>query len=143
MATSVKSWEGTSAELLMSEVFGGDKWRFFQASPRFKPCLPKFDRLYVTYPKDDPILEENWPPGLAEYTLDQMCGHVLAMLPERQRGVIYQRFWERMTFRAISQRLGKSRERIRQIQQQGLRRLRHPRRASFLRPYLSEEYPYA
>ena len=51
----------------------------------------------------------------------------LAELPERNRDVIYKRFFLDMTFEEIADSYGVSRERIRQIQAKALRLLRHPR----------------
>ncbi len=71
--------------------------------------------------------------------------HVLDNLPGRQGMVLKMRFFNEMSLLQISQVLGVSRERIRQIEAKGLRHLRHPQIKEKLRqfdiPIEEEWYP--
>lgn len=66
----------------------------------------------------------------------------LGTLSEREREILKKRFgfgnrnWEGMTLKALGKELGYSRERIRQIQEKGLGKLKHPRRLKALKAYL-------
>ena len=59
-------------------------------------------------------------------------------LPERERDVLYMRCNERLSCRAVGERFGLGAERIRQIQDKGLRRLRHPKYSKRFNPNCSE-----
>jgi len=83
--------------------------------------------------------ESNLDTVLARQLREDL-GRVLGSLTERQRQVIEKRFglangWV-YTLEEIGQELGLTRERIRQIEAQVLRRLQHPARAENLRHYL-------
>lgn len=75
--------------------------------------------------------------------LAERTGEVLDSLTERERTVLRLRFGfedgEDWTLEAVSQILGVTRERVRQIQAKALRKLRHPRRARKLKSFLSKE----
>ena len=56
-------------------------------------------------------------------------------LTKRQEQILKYRFYENLTLKEIGDKLGVSRERIRTIESQALRRLRHPSRARYLKGY--------
>jgi RNA polymerase sigma factor (sigma-70 family) len=70
---------------------------------------------------------------------DQALAAVLATLTPREREVIERRYglgdYDEETLESIGARLRLSRERIRQIEAKGLRKLRHPSRSRQLRWY--------
>jgi RNA polymerase primary sigma factor len=76
--------------------------------------------------------------GLLAERLEQ----VLATLTPREARILRLRFGlqdgHAYTLKEVGEKFGLTRERIRQIQNEALRRLRHPRRARLLRDYLSE-----
>ena len=72
--------------------------------------------------------------------LENEVWDVIDNLPQRQREVLTLRFGlegnQPHTLEAISQKFGVSRERIRQIEQKALRKLRHPTHKARLEDYL-------
>jgi len=76
--------------------------------------------------------------GLLAERLEQ----VLSTLTPREARILRLRFGlqdgHAYTLKEVGEKFGLTRERIRQIQNEALRRLRHPRRARLLRDYLSE-----
>jgi RNA polymerase primary sigma factor len=74
--------------------------------------------------------------------LNAQLRQVLKTLPERERKVIELRYGlvdgRPRTLEEISYEFGVTRERIRQIEAEALRRLRHPSRAKLLKGYLEE-----
>ena len=55
-------------------------------------------------------------------------------LPEREKEVLYMRCSEHISCRIVGERFGLCAERIRQIENRGLRRLRHPKYAKRFDP---------
>jgi RNA polymerase primary sigma factor len=81
------------------------------------------------------------PPEVAEQTLLRATlEELLDTLSPREARILRMRFGlqngYRYTLEEIGERFGLTRERIRQIEKQALRRLRHPRRSRRLRDYL-------
>ena len=66
---------------------------------------------------------------------DQMLGlqYVISNLPDREKKIIRHKFEEGMTCRAISEFFGVTPNRISQIKNKALRRLRHPIRSNYIR----------
>ena len=69
---------------------------------------------------------------------------LLSALPERSRTVLEARFGlgntpERVTLESIGKRWGITRERVRQIEQKTLARLRHPHNSGNLRSFLDHD----
>jgi RNA polymerase primary sigma factor len=92
----------------------------------------------------DLIEDDDVPPPteLAEqHILREELEDALNALTHREARVLRMRFGlegqEERTLRDIGQKLGVTRERIRQIEAKGLRKLRHPRHRRRLRSYLS------
>lgn len=82
------------------------------------------------------------PSEAANYQLlRQQINEMMASLSSREDRVLQLRFGLRSsrphTLEEVGQKFGVTRERIRQIEAQALRKLRHPRRAQKLRAYLS------
>src|SRR5574341_323751 len=77
----------------------------------------------------------------AHHLLQETIEDVLAELTPRQAHILRLRFGlgggEQHTLEEIANKFGLSRERIRQLEKEALRRLRHPRLAHNLRDYLS------
>jgi RNA polymerase primary sigma factor len=80
------------------------------------------------------------PDATAEMLLTEEIDKVLATLDPREEVILRLRYGLRdgrpHTLTEIGHRLGLTRERVRQIEAQALRRLRHPRRGRCLRDYL-------
>ncbi len=82
------------------------------------------------------------PSSLASHTLlGERMDDVLASLTPREARVLRLRYGledgEDYTLEQVGEKLGLTRERIRQIQAQALRRLRHPSRSRNLKPFLN------
>ena len=82
------------------------------------------------------------PPAMAaESLLGEQVEEALASLGDREARVLRLRFGleggRSHTLEQVGDKLGLTRERIRQIQSQALRRLRHPRRSKPLREFLN------
>ncbi|HLV43357.1 MAG TPA: sigma-70 family RNA polymerase sigma factor, partial [Aggregatilineales bacterium] len=77
----------------------------------------------------------------AHHLLQEAIEEVLSELTPRQAHILRLRFGlgggEQHTLEEIANKFGLSRERIRQLEKEALRRLRHPRLAHNLRDYLS------
>jgi RNA polymerase primary sigma factor len=81
------------------------------------------------------------PPEAAEQTLLRITlEELLSTLRPREERVLRMRFGLQdgyhYTLEEVGQKFGLTRERIRQIEKQALRRLRHPRRSRLLKDYL-------
>jgi RNA polymerase primary sigma factor len=81
------------------------------------------------------------PEAAAHHLLQETIEEVLSELTPRQAHILRLRFGlgggEQHTLEEIANKFGLSRERIRQLEKEALRRLRHPRLAHNLRDYLS------
>ena len=66
--------------------------------------------------------------------------NLLNTLTERERKVIKYRFYETSTLAEIGKRFGLSRDRIRQIEGEALRKLRKPARSRKLVGFLDNDY---
>jgi RNA polymerase primary sigma factor len=79
--------------------------------------------------------------AVAHHLLQETIDEVLSELTPRQAHILRLRFGlgggEQHTLEEIANKFGLSRERIRQLEKEALRRLRHPRLAHNLRDYLS------
>ena len=85
-----------------------------------------------------------WPESFFEqWTLRSDLGTLLAGLPPHEARVLQLRYGlidgQARTLEAVGQRLGITCERVRQIEMQAFRKLRHPKCANVLRPYLNLE----
>jgi RNA polymerase primary sigma factor len=92
----------------------------------------------------DLIEDDDIPPPTElteQHILCEELEDALNALTHREARVLRMRFGlggqEEHTLRDIGQKLGVTRERIRQIEAKGLRKLRHPRHRRRLRSYLS------
>ena len=90
------------------------------------------------------IEDEVTPPPTAEAShslLEEQLEEVLASLTPREAKVIRLRFGldggRSYTLEEVGQKIGLTRERVRQIQAEALRHLRHPSRSRLLRGYLN------
>lgn len=75
-----------------------------------------------------PVMPESFPEDL-----NASVEYAVNLLDESISRVLYERFKQGMTLEAISQIHGVSRERIRQIVDKGLRKLRHPSICRYIR----------
>ena len=80
--------------------------------------------------------------AVGQELLAERLEQVLSTLTPREARILRLRFGlqdgHAYTLKEVGEKFGLTRERIRQIQNEALRRLRHPRRARLLRDYLSE-----
>lgn len=82
----------------------------------------------MTHPRGGEALRARNPEKEAlELERDSAVRGAVEVLPERERRVIEERFFEGRTFRIVAVAIGLSPERIRQIQLKALRRLGSPR----------------
>lgn len=91
----------------------------------------------------DILPNESQPPPDAELIHESLCYEIhqaLQALPEREAAVIRYYFGvdgcPQLTLEEIGERLGLTRERVRQIKEKAIRRLRHASRSKELRTYL-------
>jgi len=91
----------------------------------------------------DLLPNESQPPPDAELIHESLCYEIhqaLQALPEREAAVIRYYFGvdgcPQLTLEEIGERLGLTRERVRQIKEKAIRRLRHASRSKELRTYL-------
>jgi RNA polymerase primary sigma factor len=91
----------------------------------------------------DILPNESQPPPDAELIHESLCYEIhqaLQTLPEREAAVIRYYFGvdgcPQLTLEEIGERLGLTRERVRQIKEKAIRRLRHASRSKELRSYL-------
>jgi RNA polymerase primary sigma factor len=91
----------------------------------------------------DVIPNESQPPPDAQLIHESLCHEIhqaLATLPDREAAVIRYYFGvdgcPQLTLEEIGERLGLTRERVRQIKEKAIRRLRHASRSKELRAYL-------
>ncbi len=85
--------------------------------------------------KDSPIADS----GLIDESLAKEIDRALATLTERERDIIRLFFGiacQEMTLEEIGEKFGLTRERVRQIKEKAIRRLRHTSRSKLLKTYL-------
>jgi RNA polymerase sigma factor (sigma-70 family) len=90
--------------------------------------LPNNSHLLIDEPEIDDLPE-----------LRESIDCLLPTLEDRERAILRMRFGfddDPMTLDAVGQRLGLTRERVRQLENRALRKLRHPKRSSQLRKFL-------
>lgn len=61
-------------------------------------------------------------------------------VPKKYREILHLRYWEGLTLEDIGQQCGVSKERIRQMENKGIRVLRQPRNACYLRPFVDFDF---
>ena len=67
--------------------------------------------------------------------LQEAVGSAMSTVPEQYREILRLRYWEDMTLEDIGELRGVSKERVRQMENKGIRLLRQPRNACHLRPF--------
>lgn len=67
--------------------------------------------------------------------LQKAVGSAMSTVPEQYREILRLRYWEDMTLEDIGELRGVSKERVRQMENKGIRLLRQPRNAGHLRPF--------
>jgi RNA polymerase sigma factor (sigma-70 family) len=83
---------------------------------------------------DEPVDQDFDTPELKKHLTKAMSG-----LPERYQELLRLRYVEEMTFDEIAEKLGVTRERIRQMEAKALRYLRHPSRSDSLASFLENK----
>ena len=83
----------------------------------------------------DPMEETIWYKQLQE-TVEA----ALETVPEQYREILRLRYWEELTLEDIGDLRGISKERVRQMENKGIRLLRQPRNACHLRPFYDFDY---
>jgi RNA polymerase primary sigma factor len=102
------------------------------------PIITDEDAVLADFIEDS----ENPPPDetATDNLLRQQLETVLSALPPREERILKLRFGlpdgKRHTLREVGQKIGVTRERVRQIEAQALSRLRHPNILNMLRGYL-------
>jgi len=116
----------TEAELVTELGWDEEDVEGFMGIPRYCSDLDGFEE------REGAISKPEQEDALHQMETARIVSEVLAELPERQAGVIRMRFGigrdDEMTLEEIGQTYGVTRERIRQIEAKGLRRLSHPGR---------------
>ena len=89
---------------------------------------------FSSYDAED-ILEFFGPEFTRPLNEDQIAGleFALSRLPEKERLVIKCRFEDGMTLEEVGKLLGRTRERVRQIEAKALSKLRHPKNSRYIR----------
>lgn len=86
------------------------------------------------------FIEDRQGSGIEDETTDvflsELVSDLLDALSPTEKDVILKRFYNGMTLSEIGGELGVSRQRIKQIENQALRKLRHPTRSRQMRDYL-------
>ena len=72
--------------------------------------------------------------------LQKAVGSAMSTVPEQYREILRLRYWEDMTLEDIGGQRGVSKERIRQMENKGIRLLRQPRNACHLRPFYDFDF---
>lgn len=72
--------------------------------------------------------------------LQEAVESALSTVPEQYREILRLRYWEDMTLRDIADLRGISWERVRQMENKGIRLLRQPRNACHLRPFYNFDF---
>jgi RNA polymerase sigma factor (sigma-70 family) len=86
------------------------------------------ERLLLSGPDDQ----------LVERELLEATEQALGSLSDRERSILRMRFVDGMSLREIGNEEGVGSERIRQIEAEALRKLRHPNRSRLLKPFVKE-----
>lgn len=102
----------------------GVLWR----SRHEEPESEEFDSL-PGWMITDPMPQED----LAD--VKRIIAEFIDALTKREAIVIYMRFWGELTFEECAEKLGVTRERVRQIELKAMRKMRHPTLRAKLREY--------
>ena len=84
--------------------------------------------------------QESVEDSMWQKELQEAVGVALSTLPEQHRDILYLRYWENMTLEDIGDLRGVSKERVRQMENKGIRLLRQPRNACHLRPFYDFDF---
>lgn len=87
---------------------------------------------------------QQWRESLEESMwrkqLQEVVESALSTVPEQYREILRLRYWEDMTLEDIGEQRKVSKERIRQMENKGIRILRQPRNACHLRPFCDFDF---
>ncbi len=104
-----------------------------------KPVGEEGDSELGQFVEDDGVADP--VEEASQYMLRQDVEELLHTLTSREERILRMRYGlggtKRHTLKQVGKKFGLTRERIRQIEQEALRKLRHPRRSRKLRSYLS------
>jgi len=137
----------------MIEMLDSDEWTLFEQYREVVERESGVTKIVTDIPMDKIISLENKsllqlesPDGVDEFMIKESLGQeiaeVLDTLKDRERQVLKLYFGidgeEEMTLKEIAEEYGLKRERIRQIKEKAIRRLRHRLRSAKLEPYFNE-----
>jgi hypothetical protein len=84
--------------------------------------------------------QESLEESMWQKQLQETVETALATVPERYREILRLRYWENMSLRDIGNLHNVSWERVRQMENKGIRLLRQPRNACHLRPFYDFDF---
>ena len=137
----------------MIEMLDSDEWTLFEQYREVVESENGVTKIVTDIPMDKIISLENKsllqlesPDGVDEFMIKESLGQeiaeVLDTLKDREKQVLKLYFGidgeEEMTLEEIAEEYGLKRERIRQIKEKAIRRLRHRLRSANLEPYFNE-----
>ena len=137
----------------MIEMLDSDEWTLFEQYREVVERENGVTKIVTDIPMDRIISLENKSllllespdgvdEGMIKESLGQEIAEVLDTLKDREKQVLKLYFGidgeEEMTLEEIAEEYGLSRERVRQIKEKAVRRLRHRSRSTNLEPYFNE-----
>ena len=137
----------------MIEMLDSDEWTLFEQYREVVESKNGVTKIVTDIPMDKIIslddkrlLQIESPDGVDEFMIKESLGQeiaeVLDTLKDREKQVLKLYFGiggeEEMTLEEIAEEYGLKRERIRQIKEKAIRRLRHRLRSAKLEPYFNE-----
>jgi len=137
----------------MIEMLDSDEWTLFEQYREVVESENGVTKIVTDIPMDQIIslsdkklLQIESPDGVDEFMIKESLGQeiseVLDTLKDREKQVLKLYFGidgeEEMTLEEIAEEYGLSRERVRQIKEKAVRRLRHRSRKENLEPYFNE-----
>ena len=108
----------------------------------FYVCCQSYAQVYELYVPDLRYCAKNPFVSAAQKNLRKIVTQILSELDPKEETVLRQRFGmstnKTSTLEEVGEYIGVTRERIRQIEQKALNKLKHPTRARKLRSFLED-----